>query len=78
MKNIIRGREVSRKNTRTRHITNRRAAGPRDLPYDAAHPMYVPREHYISQLIVAEVYYHFRHSGKSRANSGTKSILGHR
>lgn len=28
-----------------------------ELPYDAAHPMYMPKEHYIAQLIVAEVHY---------------------
>lgn len=28
-----------------------------ELPYDAAHPMYMSKEHYIAQLIVAEVHY---------------------
>ena len=39
--------------------------------------MYMPREHYITQLLPKSTTVAIM-QGKSRANSGTKSILGHR
>ena len=39
--------------------------------------MYMPRKHYITQLLPKSTTVAIM-QGKSRANSGTKSILGHR
>ena len=34
-----------------------------ELPYDAAHPMILPKKHHITQLIVADVHNRYRHAG---------------
>ena len=34
-----------------------------ELPYDAAHPMILPKKHHITRLVVADVHHHCRHAG---------------
>ena len=34
-----------------------------ELPYDAAHPMILPKKHYITRLVVADVHHRCRHAG---------------
>ena len=85
MKDLIGGKEVKRQ-SHLKPITPivdelgvLRVRGRLDraeLPYDAAHPMILPKKHHITQLIVADV--HNRCGGQSRAGSGANSILGHR
>ena len=74
MKYLIGGKEVKRQNhlKRLTPIVNELAIGVlrvggrldrAELPYDAAHPMILPKKHHITQLIVADVYNRCRHAG---------------
>ena len=49
------------------------------LPYDAAHPMILPKKHHITRLIVADVHNRCRHAGVNHVLAqSTMSLLDHR
>ena len=72
MKDLIGGKEVKRQ-SHLKPLTPimdelgvLRVGGRLDraeLPYDAAHPMILPKKHHITQLIVADVHNRSRHAG---------------
>ena len=39
-----------------------------ELPYDAAHPMILPKTHHITRLVVADVHHCCRHAGVNHVN----------
>ena len=43
------------------------------LPYDAAHPMILPKKHHITRLVVADVHHRCRHAGVNHVLAQVRS-----
>ena len=44
-----------------------------ELPYDAAHPMILPKKHHITRLVVADVHHRCRHAGVNHVLAQVRS-----
>ena len=44
-----------------------------ELPYDAAHPMSLPKKHHITQLVIADVHHRCRHAGVNHVLAQVRS-----